>query len=169
MTLLHLHRISATPSNALDCTSVTDTSAAVRTDLQDLNTLSFVRSEAVNCSEASKSSDSVQVTQGSSTPSSSKLTVPLLLSGRIANCTGEIDTESEGVTPVSILEIEDTVILGSSSSSSGSKAIDSTEGRQSAGEISHGQSHGHGHGQRAGHSAIIYPVGSAMQFARNKH
>ena len=50
--------------------------------------------------------------------------------------------------------------IGNSSSigSSSDKAIDSVGGRQSDGDAS----------RRANHSASIYPVGSAMQFARNK-
>ena len=49
-------------------------------------------------------------------------------------------------------------IGNSSSSGSSDKAIDSVGGKQSDGDAS----------RRANHSASIYPVGSAMQFARNK-
>jgi hypothetical protein len=50
------------------------------------------------------------------------------------------------------------ISINNSSSGSSDKVIDSIGGRQSDGDAS----------RRANHSASIYPVGSAMQFARNK-
>ena len=96
-------------------------------------------------------------------PRLSKLIVPLLLPARIEICKGEVKAESEGGPPVSrpiVGDTGDTVVVkcSSSSSISSSKAIDSILGRQSKGDAS----------RKANHSASIYPVGSAMQFARNK-
>lgn len=90
--------------------------------------------------------------------------MPLLLPASMGSCKGHPGAEyEEGYSP-SKPRMDDTAALESSSSSSSSssgctsKATDATAGRQSEGDIS----------RRANHSASIYPVGSAMQFARNR-
>ena len=140
--------------------SVTDTNAAVQTDLQDQDILSFEKSEASKNTEASPSCDYGLTYQRRSIPRSSanRVTVPLLLPVRMVSCTGRVGAEyEEGYIP-SKPRIDDTAALDRNSSSSSSKVTDAIAGRQSEGDVS----------RRANHSASIYPVGSAMQFARNR-
>ena len=140
---------------------VTDISAAVQKD-QDI--LSFEKSEASKSTGASPSCDYGLTNQRRSVhgSSSSKITVPLLLPASMGSCEGHVGAEyEEGYIPPKP-RMDDTAALerssSSSSSSSSIKATDATAGRQSEGDISH----------RVNHSASIYPVGSAMQFARNR-
>ena len=146
-------RISATPRHALHSVNVTDTRTAARTELQDQDILSFENSEASPSCDYRLTNQRRSVRRSSS----SKVTVPLLLPVRMGSCKGDVGAELEECYIPSKPRMDDTAALERNSSSSG-KATDATAGRRSEGDVS----------RRANHTASIYPVGSAMQFARNR-
>jgi hypothetical protein len=160
---------------------------------RDSDRLCFeVSEEMKGCSEASTSPPygHLKKIKEEGIPHSSLLTLPFHLPVRIRNSKGQLKPDCAEDLPVPVpvpfiggitvissdisssnndsnsnISISNSISSNSnisinniSSSGSSDKVIDSIAGRQSDGDAS----------RRANHSASIYPVGSAMQFARNK-